>query len=41
MDELDEVCMKDFIKLVNARTGLKIKYSTFKYNVYRLKKVMT
>jgi len=32
--------MKDFIRLVNCKAKLHIKYSTFKYNVYRLRKVM-
>jgi len=37
---LDSACMKDFVDLVNSRTGLKIKYSNFKYHVYRLQKVI-
>jgi len=32
--------MKDFIRLVNARTGLKIKYQTFRENVKELRKVV-
>jgi len=39
-DGLDNICMSDFVRLVNSKTGLKIKYSNFKFHVYRLQKVI-